>query len=63
VSGASALLHGLSVGPASALVPVAQLGFVFTAVLGRVLFAEPLSWRKCGGLVVAATAIVTLAFS
>jgi drug/metabolite transporter (DMT)-like permease len=58
-----ALLHALAVGPASVLVPVAQLGFVFTALLGRVLFAEPLSWRKRGGLAVAAAAIVTLALS
>jgi multidrug transporter EmrE-like cation transporter len=45
------------------LIPVAQLGFVFTAVLGRMLFAETLSWRKRGGLVVAAAAMVTLEFS
>jgi multidrug transporter EmrE-like cation transporter len=45
------------------LIPVAQLGFVFTAVLGRVLFAETLSWRKRGGLVIAAAALATLAFS
>jgi drug/metabolite transporter (DMT)-like permease len=56
-----ALLHALAAGPASALVPVAQLGFVATAVLGRVLFAEPLSWRKRGGLLVAVAAIVALA--
>ena len=36
----SLLLNGLAVGPASVLIPVAQLGFVFTAVLGRVLFAR-----------------------
>jgi drug/metabolite transporter (DMT)-like permease len=63
LGGFIALLHGLAVGPASVLIPVAQLGFVFTAVLGRVLFAEPLSWRKRGGLAVAAAAMVTLAFS
>jgi drug/metabolite transporter (DMT)-like permease len=59
----TALLNGLAVGPASVLIQVAQLGFVFTAVLGRLLFAETLSWRKRCGLVVAATAMVTLAFS
>jgi drug/metabolite transporter (DMT)-like permease len=57
------LLNGLAVGPASVLIPMAQLGFVFTAVLGRVLFAEPLSWRKRCGLVVAAAAMATLAFA
>jgi multidrug transporter EmrE-like cation transporter len=45
------------------LIPIAQLGFVFTAVLGRLLFAETLSWRKRCGLVIAATAMATLAFS
>jgi drug/metabolite transporter (DMT)-like permease len=63
LAGFIALLHGLAVGPASVLIPVAQLGFVFTAALGRVLFAETLSWRKRGGLVVAAAALATLAFS
>jgi drug/metabolite transporter (DMT)-like permease len=58
-----ALLNGLAVGPASVLIPVAQLGFVFTAVLGRLLFAESFSRRKRCGLVVAAAAMVTLAFS
>jgi drug/metabolite transporter (DMT)-like permease len=58
-----ALLDGLAVGPASVLIPVAQLGFVFTAVLGRLLFSETLSWRKCFGLVVAAVSMATLAFS
>ena len=57
------LLNGLAVGPASVLIPVAQLGFVFTAVLGRLLFAEPLSWRKRCGLIVAAAAMATLAFA
>jgi uncharacterized membrane protein len=63
LAGFIALLHGLAVGPASVLIPVAQLGFVFTAVLGRMLFAEALSLRKRVGLVVAAAAMVTLAFS
>jgi len=58
-----ALLNGLAVGAASVLIPVAQRRFVFTAVLGRMLFAETLSWRKRGGLVVAAAAMVTLEFS
>jgi drug/metabolite transporter (DMT)-like permease len=58
-----ALLDGLAIGPASVLIPVAQLGFVFTAILGRVLFGEALSLRKRCGLVIAAAALVTLAFS
>jgi hypothetical protein len=52
-----------SAGTRRRFIPVAQLGFVFTAVLGRMLFAETLSWRKRGGLVVAAAAMVTLEFS
>ena len=63
LAGFIALLHGLTEGPASVLIPVAQLGFVFTAVLGRVLFGEALSWRKRAGLVVAAAALGTLAIS
>jgi len=58
-----ALLEGLAVGPASVLIPVAQLGFVFTAVFGRVVFGETLPWRKRGGLVIAVAALVALAFS
>jgi multidrug transporter EmrE-like cation transporter len=42
---------------------VAQLGFVFTAVFGWLMFGETLSWRKRGGLLVAVVALVTLAFS
>jgi drug/metabolite transporter (DMT)-like permease len=56
-----ALLHGLAIGHASVVVPIAQLGFVLTALLGRVLFGEPLSSRKQAGLAIAAAAIVTLA--
>ena len=63
LAGFIALLHGLAAGPASVLIPVAQLGFVFTALLGHLLFAEPLSWRKRGGLAVAAAAMMALAFS
>ena len=51
------LLHGLSVGAASVLVPVAQMGFVFTALLGAMLFKETLSMRKRVGLVVAVAAL------
>ena len=63
LAGFIALLHGLDVGPASVLIPVAQLGFVFTALLGRLLFGEALSWRKRSGLVAAAAALGALAVS
>jgi len=58
-----ALLHGLAVGPTSVLVPVAQMSFVFTALIGAALFHESLNWRKRGGLVVAVAALALFAIS
>jgi uncharacterized membrane protein len=57
------LLHGLADGAASVLVPVAQMGFVFTALAGALLFHETLSMRKCIGLVVAVVALGLFAVS
>jgi uncharacterized membrane protein len=57
------LMHGLAVGPASVLVPVAQMSFVFTAVIGAALFRERLDWRKRGGLAVAVAALALFAIS
>ena len=57
------LLHGLALGPASVLVPVAQMSFVFTALLGAAIFRERLDMRKCTGLVVAVVALVLFAVS
>ena len=57
------LLHGLLVGPASVLVPVAQMGFVFTALLGVFAFGETLTMRKRVGLVVAVAALGLFAVS
>jgi drug/metabolite transporter (DMT)-like permease len=57
------LLHGLALGPASVLVPVAQMSFVLTAVIGAALFHESLDWRKRGGLVVAVIALALFAIS
>jgi drug/metabolite transporter (DMT)-like permease len=57
------LAHGLQRGPASVLVPVAQMSFVFTAVLGASLFRESLDARKVIGLLVAAAALVLFAVS
>ncbi len=51
------LLHGLAIGPASVLAPVAQLSFVFTALAGAMLFRESLNVRKRIGLLVAAAAL------
>lgn len=57
------LLHGLSLGAASVLVPVAQMGFVFTALLGAALFKERLTLRKRAGLAVAVAALGLFAIS
>ncbi len=57
------LVHGLALGPASVLVPVAQMSFVFTALLGAAMFGERLDLRKCAGLVVAMIALVLFAVS
>jgi drug/metabolite transporter (DMT)-like permease len=56
-------MHGLAVGPASVLVPVAQMSFVFTALLGAILFREKLDMRKCAGLAVAVAALALFAVS
>jgi drug/metabolite transporter (DMT)-like permease len=57
------LMYGLVLGPASVLVPVAQMSFVFTALLGAVLFREPLDAKKYAGLAIAAAALVLFAVS
>jgi drug/metabolite transporter (DMT)-like permease len=57
------LAHGLQAGPASVLVPVAQMSFVFTALLGATMFGEPLNARKIAGLLIAAAALVLFALS
>jgi uncharacterized membrane protein len=57
------LMHGLALGPASVLVPVAQMSFVITAVFGIAMFGERLDVRKGAGLAVAAVALVLFALS
>ncbi len=56
-------MHGLALGPASVLVPVAQMGFVFTALLGAAIFRERLTMRKRLGLFVAVAALALFAVS
>jgi uncharacterized membrane protein len=63
VTGFVFLLDGLSVGQASVLVPVAQMSFVFTALLGAMMFREALDARKRFGLVLAAAALALFAMS
>jgi drug/metabolite transporter (DMT)-like permease len=55
------LLEGLTRGEASVLVPVAQLSFVVTSVLGYVWLRERLTARKALGLAFAIAALVLLA--
>ena len=55
------LLQALARGEASVVVPVAQMGFVVTALLGFVLLREPFTARKAAGLVVAVGALACLA--
>ena len=57
------LMHALALGPASVLVPVAQMSFVITALAGIALFGERLDRRKGVGLAVAAVALVLFAIS
>jgi uncharacterized membrane protein len=57
------LMHGLALGPASVLVPVAQMSFVFTALFGAAVFHERLDMRKRAGLLIAAAALVLFAVS
>jgi uncharacterized membrane protein len=58
-----ALLHGLVVGPASVLIPIAQLGFIITALVGVAAFGETLTRGKQAGFVIAAAALMLLAIS
>ncbi len=53
----------LVTGPASVLVPVAQMGFVITAIAGIVVLGERSSARQIAGLAAAVAALVCLALS
>ena len=55
------LAKGLQGGEASVIVPIAQMGFVVTALLGFVLLREPFTPRKGAGLVAALVALASLA--
>jgi drug/metabolite transporter (DMT)-like permease len=57
------LLHGLALGPASVLVPVGQMSFVFTALVGAVMFRERLDAKKYAGLAIAIVALALFAVS
>ena len=53
----------LVTGQASVLVPVAQMGFVITAIAGIVVLGEPTSARRLAGLAAAIGALMCLALS
>lgn len=55
------LAKGLESGEASVVVPVAQMGFVVTALLGFLLLREPFTVRKGAGLAAALAALAYLA--
>lgn len=57
------LLHALALGPASVLVPVAQMSFLFTAIAGAAMFGERLTWRKRYGLAAGIAALALFAVS
>ena len=57
------MLHSLSIGPASVLVPIAQMGFVVTSILGIIVLDEPFTLRKAVGLSAATLALISLAIS
>jgi drug/metabolite transporter (DMT)-like permease len=57
------LAKGLEQGEASVVVPIAQMGFVVSALLGFVVLRERLTARKAAGLVVALLALASLAWS
>lgn len=53
------LAKGLQTGEVSLVVPIAQMGFVVTALLGFILLSEPLTRRKAAGLLVALLALAS----
>jgi drug/metabolite transporter (DMT)-like permease len=57
------LLRGVTHGEASVLVPIAQMSFVLTAVVGIIVLKEPFNARKAIGLVTAFGALAMLATS
>jgi drug/metabolite transporter (DMT)-like permease len=54
------LLHGVAYGQASVLVPIAQMGFIITAMLGIFILDERITVRKTIGLVLALAALAAL---
>jgi uncharacterized membrane protein len=61
--GFGALIEGLALGEASILVPIAQLSFVLTAIVGLAFLKEAVTARKVTGLAAAVSAVALLAFA
>jgi drug/metabolite transporter (DMT)-like permease len=56
------LLEGLARGDASVVVPIAQMGFGVTALVGFLFLGEPITWRKGLGLLAALASLATFAY-
>jgi transporter family protein len=56
------MLHAIARGPASVLVPIAQMGFVVSAALGILVLGEPMTARKSAGLAAALATLAVMAF-
>ena len=54
------LLEALKIGPASTIIPISQMSFVVTAILGILLFKESFTGRKILGLFLTICAIFIL---
>jgi drug/metabolite transporter (DMT)-like permease len=66
VSGAAgfiAMMRGLTIGEASVIVPIAQMGLVVSAALGMAVIGERVTGRKLAGLAAAVAALAALAIS
>ena len=61
--GFAAVMEGLSRGEASILVPIIQMSFVVTAIIGLVVLKEKVTQRKVVGLAAAAGAVISLGFA
>jgi uncharacterized membrane protein len=57
------MIQALTEGQASVMVPIAQMGFVATAMFGFAFLGERFDGRKAVGLAIAAAAMVCLALS
>ncbi|HYS75308.1 MAG TPA: EamA family transporter, partial [Burkholderiales bacterium] len=57
------MVEGMKRAQASVVVPIAQMGFVVTAMLGFLFLREPFTARKGVGLAAALAALASLAYS